>query len=132
MAAIRRCCRALSRAPASPPVSSIAVSTRRRARHARRGGERALARAFPDALLFHFAKTPGQIARDFKWLGSYRYGILHLGGRDAVDLRERCAGPANSSAGAAPVFANRNRNLNHTLAGMTLSLEKSLMNLRYT
>ncbi len=52
--------------------------------------ERALVNAFPDALLFHFAKTPGQIARDFKWLGSYRYGILHLGGRDAGDLRARC------------------------------------------
>jgi biotin carboxylase len=53
--------------------------------------EHALARAYPDALLFHFAKTAGQIERDFKWLGSYRYGILHLGGRDATDLRARCA-----------------------------------------
>ncbi|MFZ5484064.1 MAG: ATP-grasp domain-containing protein [Pseudomonadota bacterium] len=51
---------------------------------------RALAREFPDALLFHFSKSPGQIARDFKWLGSYRYGILHLGGRDACDLATRC------------------------------------------
>ena len=50
----------------------------------------ALAEQFPDAMLFSFAKTPGQIARDFKWLGSYRYGILHLGGRDARDLRARC------------------------------------------
>ncbi|MFZ1576705.1 MAG: hypothetical protein WAT36_15990 [Chromatiaceae bacterium] len=50
----------------------------------------ALAKRFPDALLFRFAKSPGQIARDFKWLGSYRYGILHLGGRDARELRERC------------------------------------------
>ncbi len=50
----------------------------------------ALAKRFPDALLFRFAKSPGQIARDFKWVGSYRYGILHLGGRDAGDLRERC------------------------------------------
>jgi hypothetical protein len=51
---------------------------------------RALAEAFPDSLLFFFPKTPGQIARDFKWLGSYRYGILHLGGRDAADLAARC------------------------------------------
>ncbi len=50
----------------------------------------ALAERFPDALLFRFAKSPGQIARDFKWVGSYRYGILHLGGRDAGELRERC------------------------------------------
>ena len=52
---------------------------------------RELARQFPDALLFRFAKTPAQIARDFKWLGSYRYGILHLGGSDMHDLRARCA-----------------------------------------
>lgn len=52
---------------------------------------RALARQFPDAMLFPFPKGPGQIARDFKWLGSYRYGILHLGGRDRVDLQARCA-----------------------------------------
>lgn len=50
-----------------------------------------LARRFPDALLFCFPKTAGQIARDFKWLSSYRYGILHLGGRDAADLADRCA-----------------------------------------
>jgi hypothetical protein len=29
------------------------------------------------------------LARDFKWLGSHRYGVLHLGGADAVDLHER-------------------------------------------
>jgi len=30
------------------------------------------------------------MTRDFKWLGSYRYGIVHLGARDMDDLRERC------------------------------------------
>ena len=50
----------------------------------------ALDRAFPDAMLFSFPKDRSQIARDFKWLGSYRYGILHLGGRDAADLAARC------------------------------------------
>ena len=59
----------------------------------------ALAERFPDAMLFCFAKSPGQIARDFKWLGSYRYGILHLGGRDARDLQERCRKPVNCSVG---------------------------------
>ena len=49
-----------------------------------------LARPFPDAMLFCFPKTAGQIARDFKWLSSYRYGILHLGGRDPADLADRC------------------------------------------
>jgi biotin carboxylase len=50
----------------------------------------ALAQRFPDALLLPFPKPAGSIARDFKWLGSYRYGIVHLGGRDAADLRVRC------------------------------------------
>jgi hypothetical protein len=47
-------------------------------------------RVFPDALLFMFPKPRGSMARDFKWLGSYRYGIVHLGGRDAAELRARC------------------------------------------
>lgn len=83
--------------PRATPSAAIAASFVYRsfdpaARPAIPGGtqERALAQAFPDALLFHYAKTPSQIQRDFKWLGSYRYGILHLGGHDAVDLRTRC------------------------------------------
>ena len=47
-------------------------------------------KTYPDALLFQFPKLPGQIQRDFKWLGSYRYGIIHLGGDDQDDLRRRC------------------------------------------
>ena len=50
----------------------------------------AVARQFPEALLFCFAKTPSQVARDFKWLGSYRYGILHLAALDAAHLRADC------------------------------------------
>lgn len=45
--------------------------------------------AFPDALLFAFPKSGHALARDFKWLGSHRYGIVHLGGSDAHDLHER-------------------------------------------
>ena len=48
-----------------------------------------LGQAFPDARLFLYPKTGHSLARDFKWLGSYRHGIVHLGGRDANDLRER-------------------------------------------
>jgi hypothetical protein len=51
---------------------------------------RALTAAFPDALLLPMPKTGAALQRDFKWLGSHRYGILHLGGVDAGDLRERC------------------------------------------
>lgn len=48
-----------------------------------------LAQTFPDARLFLYPKAGHSLARDFKWLGSYRHGIVHLGGRDACDLRER-------------------------------------------
>lgn len=47
------------------------------------------AREFPGALLFTYPKSRRSIARDFKWLGDHRYGIVHLGGRDAEDLRGR-------------------------------------------
>ena len=46
--------------------------------------------AFPNTQLFQFPKLAGEIQRDFKWLGSYRYGILHLGGDNPDDLRQRC------------------------------------------
>ena len=52
--------------------------------------QQAFARRFADGLLFTFPKTSGAMARDFKWLGSYRYGIVHLGGRDTVELFHRC------------------------------------------
>jgi biotin carboxylase len=48
------------------------------------------AAAFPDGLVFPYPKSAGSIERDHKWLGSYRYGITHLGGSDAVELRARC------------------------------------------
>lgn len=62
----------------------------------------AMQEAFRDALLFVFPKTSGQIARDFKWLSSYRYGILHLGGRDAADLEARCRGASAMLGWPAP------------------------------
>jgi ATP-grasp domain len=49
-----------------------------------------LTKQFSDHLLLQFPKAGHSLARDFKWLGSYRYGILHLAGRDPQDLQERC------------------------------------------
>ena len=46
---------------------------------------------FADSILLQYPKAGYSLARDFKWLGSYRYGILHMGGRDAADLQQRCA-----------------------------------------
>ena len=48
------------------------------------------AAGFSDGLVFPYPKSAGSIERDYKWLGSYRYGITHLGGQDAVELRARC------------------------------------------
>lgn len=50
---------------------------------------RAAQEAFPDSLIFSFPKDKAQIARDFKWLRSYRYGIVHLHGRDEAHLQSR-------------------------------------------
>ena len=49
----------------------------------------ALKAEFPDAMLMVMPKSGHGLARDFKWLGSHRYGILHLGGRDEHELRDR-------------------------------------------
>ena len=85
----------------------------------------ALARAFPDAMLFSFPKDRGQIARDFKWLGSYRYGILHLDGRDAADLEARCRAASELLGWPAP-YAGRLGNAAHApAANPLLSLETS-------
>ena len=49
-----------------------------------------VAQRFSDSRLFTYPKSAHAVQRDFKWLGSYRYGIIDLGGRDAQHLRERC------------------------------------------
>jgi hypothetical protein len=64
------------------PDAGVAMPSRHRVRE--------LGVIFPDHQLFQFPKLSAEIRRDFKWLGSYRYGIMHLGGRDPIDLRARC------------------------------------------
>ena len=54
-----------------------------------RAQQAVLTQRFPDALLFCYPKTGHALARDFKWLGNYRHGIVHLGGRNEADLRAR-------------------------------------------
>lgn len=46
--------------------------------------------AFADGFLLDFAKSGKSLARDYKWLGSHRYGVMHLGGADRADLKARC------------------------------------------
>lgn len=52
--------------------------------------QHAFSAAFPDGLLLQFPKLSSQIQRDFKWLGSYRFGVVHLGGDCPADLEQRC------------------------------------------
>jgi biotin carboxylase len=59
--------------PAAPGAARLAAA---RARH-------------PDALIYSWPKSGHSLQRDFKWLGSYRHGIVHLDGRDEHHLRER-------------------------------------------
>jgi hypothetical protein len=66
----------------------------------------ALAKQFADADLFLFPKSRHALARDFKWLGSYRYGIIHLQGKDAAHLRQRCEA-ASALLGWAPPYADQ-------------------------
>jgi hypothetical protein len=66
--------------------------------------EAAVLSRFPDALLFSYAKTPLAVQRDFKWLGSYRHGIVHLGGRDRADLRDRTEQASRLLGWPAPYF----------------------------
>ncbi len=51
------------------------------------GRRAAFARGWPDGLLFHFPKRGAALGRDFKWTGSHRYGIVHLGASDHDHLR---------------------------------------------
>jgi biotin carboxylase len=49
----------------------------------------AFAARFADGLLFTFPKHGHGLQRDYKWLGSHRHAIIHLGGMDRRDLRRR-------------------------------------------
>jgi hypothetical protein len=48
-----------------------------------------LARECPQARLEIYPKQGSALRRDLKWLGSHRWAVLNLPGRDAADLRER-------------------------------------------
>tara|TARA_Y100001958_G_C21230325_1_gene556006 strand:+ start:856 stop:2193 length:1338 start_codon:yes stop_codon:yes gene_type:complete len=57
---------------------------------------------FPDILLFNFPKTNKQVKRDLKWIGSYRYGVIHLGGKDHSDLKCKCKNASHILGWTAP------------------------------
>lgn len=53
------------------------------------GRQAAFRQLFPDGSLLAMPKQGRALARDFKWLGSHRYGVMHLGGADHHHLYER-------------------------------------------
>lgn len=48
-----------------------------------------LASEYPEARLELYAKKGAALQRDLKWLGSHRWAVLNMPGRDEADLRER-------------------------------------------
>ena len=58
--------------------------------------------AFPDGLLLQFPKSASGVRRDFKWLGSYRFGVVHLGGDSPADLARRCEHASSMLGWTAP------------------------------
>lgn len=48
-----------------------------------------LHKTYPDARLLVYPKSGASLARETKWLGSYRYAVLNLGGADWQDLMHR-------------------------------------------
>ncbi len=62
----------------------------------------AFQRQFDDGLLFSQPKSGHSLERDFKWTGSHRYGIVHLGGRDRADLQRRAESASDLLGWPAP------------------------------
>ena len=53
--------------------------------------QRWLTATYPDARLFLDLKHSTSRARETKWLGNYRYALIHMGGRDHDDMMARFA-----------------------------------------
>jgi hypothetical protein len=45
-------------------------------------------REYPDALLMLYLKRGASLAREMKWLGSYRYAVLSMGASSSDDLQQ--------------------------------------------
>ena len=100
-------CPGWSRWPVRPAAWCTAPSpASRRRRCPARGWRRGWRREFPGALLFSYPRSGHSLERDYKWLGNWRYGILHLHGRDEHELRERCL-RASRLLGWRPPYADQ-------------------------
>ncbi len=72
----------------------------------------ALKQRFADALVFCMPKTGHALDRDYTWLGSHRFGIMHLGASDPTELRA-CCEQASALLGWPVPYADEARNLGH-------------------
>jgi len=86
------------RAPRTEPVARVAASLVWRAFSAdaappppSRARRASFAAQMPDALLFAFPRSRRAIERELRWVGSHRYGTVHLGAADLDELRVRAA-----------------------------------------
>ena len=86
-----------------------------------------LSTRFPGHVLLRFAKSGGSTARDFKWLGSYRYGILHLGGQSEADLQSRLDAASQLLAWPAPLAENYQ---SATFSNFTIQSDSNVLNWR--
>ncbi len=50
-----------------------------------------VSRSFPEARLMLYLKHGAALAREMKWLGSYRYAVVNMGARNADDLYRQYA-----------------------------------------
>jgi hypothetical protein len=115
--------------PRAAPSAGIAASfvyrsfdpARARPCHRRRASRAGA--AVPRCHAVPLSQDAGQIARDFKWLSSYRYGILHLGGADVADLAARCAAASALLGWPAPCTAHDSAANAATALTQELSLE---------
>ena len=94
------------------PTAAVASSfvyrqfdARHRSPRPSRAQRAAFHKAYPDALLLVFPMSVREIERDLKWLGSHRFGIVHLGGADDADRRRRCE-LASTLLGWTPPYAD--------------------------
>ena len=46
-------------------------------------------REYPEARLMLYLKRGSSLAREMKWLGSYRYAVVNMGASSADDLQQR-------------------------------------------
>ena len=81
----------------SPSTAAVMPSEHKR---------RQFSREYPDGLLLTFPKAGQSLARDYKWLGSHRYAVMHLGGTDEADLEQRCRAASRLLGWPAP-YAER-------------------------